>query len=190
MIRSQPLFRNHFIAITTASMMILATVLNPAQAQPALPTGVATSTGTQPDAKIQSLLDRYPGSVVVSADTIRLAPGVLLTLPTASTVIGPQAYSCAYEWVCLYSEANGEGYKLSFYYCGFEDLGRWDFPSGGKWNDKTTSIYNHQTDGTYSIFYNWNGVNAWDQLFGLTAPRTRNLVGTSNNDKIDGIHVC
>jgi hypothetical protein len=237
------MLRKGLFVLTTAVVLGAAVPAGVAHAADAGPVGT-------PSVALRSLLAQYPGSTVFSSDTIRIAPGVLLTLPAdhpanlpvvspgsraASTVaastasrgstpaysgvnpakpaepsgpaapgtgvVTPDAYyhNCAYYYLCLFSESDFTGYKLSLYYCGFVDLGRINFPGGGKWNDKTSSIVNHQTPNTASGFYNWDGVSQWVYVTGLWSYGSfgeyDDGVGIMrslgpDNDIIDGVHVC
>ncbi|WP_329019545.1 hypothetical protein OG271_10200 [Micromonospora rifamycinica] len=178
-------------------------------------------------------MELYPGSEVVSEDTIRIAPGIELSIPanqprgkrvlsreeveaalavpnstrpaapvppqlkankqakSGLVAAGETHYGCAYERVCLYSDAGFvTGYKLSFYTCAFVDLGGVNFPTGGKWNDRMSAYVNNQTDGTTSIFYNWNGASNWSVMFSTVAIDWNSNVGSTYNDKMDAIRVC
>src|SRR5947199_41173 len=69
---------------------------------------------------------------------------------------------CSLYYLCLYEDADfgsPHGYHLAFYNCGFVDIGHIKFPEGGTpapgqpgWNDKVSSIINHQSHGTRSLF--------------------------------------
>jgi len=103
----------------------------------------------------------------------------------------------------LFSEPGFSGYRLSLYYCGFADLIQYNFPTGGYWNDRTSSIVNYQSSGTLSDFYNWDGRHnfvwlaclwSYPETGGNTACGTSSPGAVQNlgadNDTIDGVHVC
>jgi len=62
------------LTFVTVSMVILTSAASPVQAKslPATP---------QHSMALQSLLDYYPGSIAIDENTVRAAPGVLVTLP-------------------------------------------------------------------------------------------------------------
>jgi hypothetical protein len=193
------------LVVGAVGVLLAAGLATPAYAQAAKNT---------PSVALQSLLDMYPGSVAVAPDTIRIAPGILLSLPAGypadkpvpavdsskssaaasfsggGTVSPMSAWSCSYLYLCLYSEDGGLGYRLSLYYCGFVDLGTINFPGGGKWNDKASSAYNHQSPNATSYFYNWDGVYRWVQVGSLQPGWIESFVVAGINDIIDGVHVC
>jgi hypothetical protein len=143
---------------------------------------------------LQSLLKWYPGSTAVSSDTIKIAPGILLSLPLEShgsslAPSGGTISGCSYEYLCLYSNINFGGYRLSFFDCVFENLGDIGFPGGGRWNDKMSSWINNQTPGTVSTFSNWDGVSAFIFVADSQAFSENSWVGWYN-DIVDGVQVC
>lgn len=189
--------------------MILATLASALLLVSAAPVQASSSTAAPSAPTLAWLVGRYPGSTVVAPDTIRIAPGVLLSLPTTAAknstnsekVIakaGGSWNTCTYKYLCLFSEARYSGYKLSLYNCGFVDLGRIDFPGGGKWNDKMSSFVNNQTNDTKSSFYNWDGQYSWDiaTLYddgtGVNWFYALSYLANlgDSNDQIDGARVC
>ncbi|GAA3380818.1 hypothetical protein GCM10020367_69620 [Streptomyces sannanensis] len=91
--------------------------------------------------------------------------------------------NCSYKWTCLYEHSNFDGRRLTWSDCGgILDLSDWGF------SDQTTSWHNNQTSGTKTRVYNWTG--AWTLLWTSTAPSSSSNVGSTNNDKADGIDVC
>ncbi|WP_257002254.1 peptidase inhibitor family I36 protein [Streptomyces sp. WZ.A104] len=90
--------------------------------------------------------------------------------------------NCSYLWTCLYEHSNFDGRRLTWSDCAFHDLSTWGF------NDKTSSWHNNQSRGTVTRVYNWTG--SWTQLWASSAPAQSSYVGSSNNDKADGIRVC
>lgn len=159
-------------------------------------TRTRTSSAASSGVTLQSLLTWYPESTVVSSDTIKIAPGVLLSLPSdghrhmsAISTLAGTVHGCSYEYLCLYSDINFGGYKLSFFDCVFENLGDISFPGGGRWNDKMSSWVNNQTPGTYSTFSNWNGQDAFIFVADSYAYSENSWVGWYN-DIVDGVQVC
>nr|MDT0663357.1 peptidase inhibitor family I36 protein [Micromonospora sp. DSM 115978] len=214
------------VAALATSFFFLAFAASPANA-----TNSADVIGSDsPSVAIASLQELYSGSVIVASDTIKIRPGVFISLPAdhdRATRVEPSGthrlsseeldlrsaeapraphgtgkkkspapeystladlYGCADLHLCLFSGQNFTGYKLSFYYCQFENLGYLAYPGGGYWNDKMSSWVNNQSYDTYSFFYNWNGVDDWlyvDYSIAVTA------WGTPPYDNlVDGVHVC
>lgn len=90
--------------------------------------------------------------------------------------------NCSYTYTCLYENQNFDGRRLSWRDCAFHDLSDFGF------SDKTTSWHNNQTTGTKTYVYNW--VGSWSLIWTSTAPSSNGNVGSTNNDKADGITVC
>ncbi len=104
----------------------------------------------------------------------------------------PPHYGCNYQYLCLFADQGFLGYSISFYTCGFRDLATFNYPTGGKWNDRITGYVNNQTNGTISTFSNWNG-SSFVKLFSSEAIDWNSnigLGGMSYNDIIDGVRVC
>jgi hypothetical protein len=88
------------------------------------------------------------------------------------------------------------GAKLAFYYCRTENLGNYYISAGNSWRDDISSIWNHQTGGVVSYFYDWKlvgyvrvgSLSAGNYLQDLT--RDRAADGGNWNDRIDQVSVC
>ncbi|WFE95788.1 hypothetical protein [Micromonospora sp. WMMD987] len=216
--------------VLLAASTTVAVVANSAPAHAGTPTTPASNMSVA----LQSLMELYPDSTVVSEDTLLIAPGVEITMPASQprnkrvlskaavkaalaapnpqrpapagppearthastaqqgTAAEPSHYGCAYQYLCLWADQGFVGYSISFYTCGFRDLGTINYPTGGKWNDKVTGYVNNQTNGTVSTFSNWNG-SSFVTLFSSEAIDWNSNIGIggmSYNDIIDGVRVC
>lgn len=140
-----------------------------------------------------------PGSRQISATTVELAPGVEMTV--AGAVSAAADSSCASGRLCLWQDVYRGGAKLAFYYCKSEWLGDYsyvDYRDGKRksWRDSVSSIWNNQTGGALSAFYNYHllgdtlvgYLSAGNYLQDLTRDASRD--GGSWNDKIDRVTVC
>jgi len=56
----------------------------------------------------------------------------------------------------------GRGFQLSFTDCTFVDLAQIWYPTGGWWNDKTSSIYNNQSRNTTTNSIHNNKIDSLD----------------------------
>jgi hypothetical protein len=167
--------------------------------------------------QVAEALAANPGSRRISATSVLLAPGVVMTVPgpvsAGATMTVPTQYggqmvvaaalpvsSCPSGWLCVwqhvYRNANQAGAVLRFYYCRTEYLGNYLISAGNSWRDDISSIWNNQTGRVLSGFYDWKGLGY--QLVGyLRAPnylqdltRDRAADGGTWNDRIDQIAVC
>ena len=167
--------------------------------------------------QVTDALAANPGSRRISATSVLLAPGVTMTVPgpvsasatmTVPTQNGGQmrvaaalpVNACPSGWLCVwqhvYRNANQAGAVLRFYYCRTEYLGNYNISAGNSWRDDISSIWNNQTGGVLSGFYDWKALGY--QLVGyLRAPnylqdltRDRAADGGNWNDRIDQIAVC
>ena len=183
------------------------------------PTPLAPSQRSAATANRQAAeaLAANPGSRRISATSVLLAPGVIMSVPgpvstgatmTVPTQNGgqmrvaaalpvnacPSGYLCV--WQHVYRNANQAGAVLRFYYCRTEYLGNYYISSGNSWRDDISSIWNNQTGGVLSGFYDWKALGY--RLVGyLRAPnylqdltRDRAADGGNWNDRIDQIAVC
>jgi hypothetical protein len=117
--------------------------------------------------------------------------GSIAAAPPSQAASAPS--SCPYEYLCLYSGQSYTGYELKLYTCGSFGLENWSYPAGGSWRDKARSIYNHQTPGTTSDFYDTqNGNRIW--LGSLkdydTTGAGFSTLSSKADRKIDFVHVC
>ncbi|MFJ2722044.1 peptidase inhibitor family I36 protein [Streptomyces sp. NPDC087437] len=101
--------------------------------------------------------------------------------------------SCPYKYLCLYSGQNYTGNVKTLYTCESVGLEKYAYPGGGDWRDKTRSIYNHQTSGTKSDFYDTqNGSRMW--VGSLTTYDTVGVgfstLSSTADKKIDFVRVC
>jgi hypothetical protein len=167
--------------------------------------------------QVTDALAANPGSRRISATSVLLAPGVTMTVPgpvsasatmTVPTQNGGQmrvaaalpVNACPSGWLCVwqhvYRNANQAGAVLRFYYCRTEYLGNYNISAGNSWRDDISSIWNNQTGGALSGFYDWKALGY--RLVGyLRAPnylqdltRDRAADGGNWNDRIDQIAVC
>jgi len=216
---------------TLLVVAVLATALSsalPAAANPTtdgaktMPAGVTVADKGKPtpaaaNRQVTAALAANPGSRRISATSVLLAPGVVMTVPgpvsadatmTVPTQNGDQmrvaaalpVSSCPSGWLCVwqhvYRNANQAGAVLRFYYCRTEYLGNYNISAGNSWRDDISSIWNNQTGGALSAFYDWKALGY--RLVGyLRAPkylqdltRDRAADGGNWNDRIDQIAVC
>ena len=142
------------------------------------------------DRQVAGVLAANPGSRRISGTSVLLAPGVVMTLAAAADT------SCASGYLCMWQHVYRAGAKLAFYYCRTENLGNYYISAGNSWRDDISSIWNHQTGGVVSYFYDWKGLgyvrvgslSAGNYLQDLT--RDRAADGGNWNDRIDQIAVC
>jgi hypothetical protein len=165
------------------------------------------------DRQVAAVLAANPGSRRISATSVLLAPGVVMTVPgpvaagstmTVPTPSGGQMVvaaaaadsTCASGWLCMWQHIYRAGARLAFYYCRTENLGNYSISSGNSWRDDISSIWNHQTGGVVSYFYDWKlvgyvrvgSLSAGNYLQDLT--RDRAADGGNWNDRIDQVSVC
>jgi len=182
-----------------------------------MPATPAQRSAAAADSRVAAALAANPGSRRISATSVLLAPGVIMTVPgqvatgatmTVPTQNGgqmvvaaalpvnacPSGYLCV--WQHVYRNANQAGAVLRFYYCRTEYLGNYNISAGNSWRDDISSIWNNQTGGVLSGFYDWKALGY--RLVGyLRAPnylqdltRDRAADGGNWNDRIDQIAVC
>jgi hypothetical protein len=140
------------------------------------------------DRQVADALAANPGSRRISPTSVQLAPGVVMTV-AADT-------SCASGWLCMWQHVYRAGAKLAFYSCNTQNLGNYYISPGNSWRDDISSIWNHQTGGVVSYFYDWKGLgyvrvgslSAGNYLQDLT--RDRAADGGNWNDRIDQVSVC
>ena len=85
--------------------------------------------------------------------------------------------------------------QARLYYCNTQNLGNYYISAGNSWRDDISSIWNHQTGGVVSYFYDWKGLgyvrvgslSAGNYLQDLT--RDRAADGGNWNDRIDQVSV-
>jgi hypothetical protein len=165
------------------------------------------------DRQVAAVLAANPGSRRISPTSVLLAPGVVMTVPgpvaagatmTVPTQSGGQMVvaaaaadsTCASGWLCRWQHIYRAGAKLAFYYCRTENLGNYYISAGNSWRDDISSIWNHQTGGVVSYFYDWKlvgyvrvgSLSAGNYLQDLT--RDRAADGGNWNDRIDQVSVC
>jgi hypothetical protein len=165
------------------------------------------------DRQVAAVLAANPGSRRISPTSVLLAPGVVMTVPgpvaagatmTVPTQSGGQMVvaaaaadsTCASGWLCMWQHIYRAGAKLAFYYCRTEYLGNYYISSGNSWRDDISSIWNNQTGGVLSGFYDWKlagyrlvgYLSAGNYLQDLT--RDRAADGGNWNDRIDQVAVC
>jgi hypothetical protein len=161
--------------------------------------------------QVAAVLAANPGSRRISPTSVLLAPGVVVTVPgpvtagATMTVPVPRSRqvtvaaadtSCASGWLCMWQHVYRAGARLAFYYCNTQNLSNYYISPGNSWRDDISSIWNHQTGGVVSYFYDWKGLgyvrvgslSAGNYLQDLT--RDRAADGGNWNDRIDQVAVC
>jgi hypothetical protein len=206
-------------AVATAIAVVA--IAGPATAASATPSGSPASP-PGPESTVQARVDAAlranPGSHRVGDNAVEISKGVLIVAAPQRTVgsVSPQAPGdlggCSLYNLCLYEDAgfgSPHGYYLAFYNCGFVDIGKLKFPEGGpaepgqpRWNDRVSSIINHQTHGVRSLFYNfgYSPVTGQEQFLYLDSlyaygywrdlSSNHSWDGKPMNDVIDGTVVC
>ncbi|WP_344417891.1 hypothetical protein [Pseudonocardia ailaonensis] len=147
-------------------MVALAATAPMASAAPGSVSPSAAEQKRNIDESLKVIISSNPGATRVDSNTVELANGVVVNMAfdeqkaaarkagnTAKTLAGP---GCSYGYLCIWDDP---GYRLSFYYCGFVNIG-----SQYGWSDRLREIENNQTSGTWSYFYNWTG-SAWSFVF-------------------------
>jgi hypothetical protein len=188
----------------------------PAGGKP-MPLAAGQRSAAAADRQVAEAVAANPGSRRISATSVLLAPGVVMTVPgpvgagatmTIPTQNGgqmavaaalpvnacPSGYLCV--WQHVYRNANEPGAVLRLYFCRTENLGNYYISPGNSWRDDISSIWNNQTGQVLSGFYDWKGLGY--RLVGyLRAPnylqdltRDRAADGGNWNDRIDQVSVC
>jgi hypothetical protein len=184
-----------------AALFLVALSAAPAEA-------ASPSAAVRTEQKVSQALKLHPGWQRIGTDSVRSEDGMVMTFVPATrrtgqagVVNGPPT-GCNYKNLCVYANAqdfwHGGGWYAPLYDCDNLNLGHKPFPDGGYWNDKISAIYNHQTPGTTSDFYDYSGhgtvwihilaVSSGNYLLNLANNRAED--GGPLNDRIDGIHVC
>ncbi|MGW0775907.1 peptidase inhibitor family I36 protein [Streptomyces sp. NPDC002835] len=170
-----------------------ATTLDSTIAAQAERAGLSTSEVAGLQKQIDEQLEITPGGEQIGVNQVAWRDGkTIMTFPLPGekkaravgepvTTLGTA--NCSYTWTCLYEHASYEGRRLTWQDCAFNNLSTWGF------NDKASSWHNNQTSGTVTRVYNWTG-SSWSQIWSSTAPSRDSYVGSSDNDKADGIRVC
>lgn len=192
-------------AVVCATMLsTLALISSPAHAE-----AQGTSSPASVNRQVTEVLQANPGSRRISETSVLLAPGVIMTVPGAieasatmtvpsrdgrQATVSAASTSCPSQYLCLWEHVWRGGARLAFYYCGYVDLYRYRLNQYTLWDDDVSSIWNNQTGGVVSWFYDtdYGGllgtVSAGNYLQDLT--RDRALGGGNWNDRIDRVKVC
>jgi peptidase inhibitor family I36 len=191
------------VVVCTMALSTLA-LISPAHAR-----AQGTSSVAAVNRRVAEVLEANPGSRRISDTSVLLAPGIIMTVPgpveTRATMTVPSrdggqvtvsaaSTSCPYQYLCLWEHVWRGGERLAFYYCGYVDLYKYRLNASSYWNNKVSSIWNNQSGGVVSWFYdtNYGGllgtVSAGNYLQDLT--RDRALDGGNWNDRIDRVKVC
>jgi hypothetical protein len=161
----------------------------------------AKAEGTSPaaaaDRQVAEVLQANPGARRISDTSVLLAPGVVMTVPARGArqvTVSAASTSCPYQYLCMWEHVWRAGARIAFYYCGYVDLYKYRLNSYEYWHNNVSSIWNNQSGGVVSWFYdtNWGGllgtVSAGNYLQDLT--RDSALGGGNWNDRIDRVKVC
>ncbi|MEW2507979.1 MULTISPECIES: hypothetical protein [unclassified Amycolatopsis] len=180
----------HTLLRAMTGLTLAAAIAVPAAAPASAVTPTRFGATVEQQRLVDGILAANPGAHQISATTAELQPGVRESIPAAAaSPRTPARYLCSGGYLCLYENADYQGYQLALYKCGFVDLGTQFMPTSPKtpWYDAVSSVENFQTNGTKSQFYNWNG--HWDLLYTSTAPDGDSWVDEWN-DQADGVNVC
>jgi hypothetical protein len=161
--------------------------------------------------QVAEVLRANPGSRQISATSVLLAPGVVMTVSGPVTAgatmtvplqggkqvtVAATDTSCASGWLCMWQHIYRGGAKLAVYNCNTQNQGNDSISAGNSWRDDISSIWNNQTGGVVSGFYDWKLIayrlvgylSAGNYLQDLT--RDRAADGGNWNDRIDQVAVC
>ena len=214
MLRSRPQPRARRLAavlVTAALATALSGVAPAAAGRKPMPLAPSQRSAAAANRQVAAALKANPGSRRITLTSVLLAPGVVMTVPGPVTAgarmtvpvrggrqvtVAAADTSCASGWLCMWQHIYRAGAKLAFYYCNTQNLGNYYISSGNSWRDDVSSIWNHQTGGVVSYFYDWKGLgyvrvgslSAGNYLQDLT--RDRAADGGNWNDRIDQVSVC
>jgi hypothetical protein len=163
----------------------------------AVPTG-DSAVSAQTAREVNELIRLNPGARQVGPASVELQKGLVATKAPARPgdvhTMGVPT-KCDSGYVCMYDNAqdawNGGGWVLGAYNCGKFNLGNLAHPMGGKWNDRISAVFNNQTGGASTAFYNFDGRFTWGVVAGQDSGHyLLNLADLNKDNIIDGIDVC
>jgi hypothetical protein len=170
----------------------------------------AAATSTQD--LVKATVAANPGARAINETSILVKPGVVITVPgrvppgATMTVPLPDgkkttaAATCASGWLCMWQNPYRGGAKIAFYYCTTELMAnhRYVDTDGTRktWKDTVSSIWNNQTGGAVSYFYNfWWG--SYHRMGSLSAGNylqdlrlDASAEGGNWDNKLDRVSVC
>jgi hypothetical protein len=167
---------------------------------------VAAGFGSGPSAeasegnpRLRQLLANNPGATVAGPDSIAIADGVTLSMPSTRSGAAEVDDLCAYEHLCLFEEWDFKGEKLTIdLNCKLQYLGKFKASDGTSWKDRAHSYINNQPAGTWAMMYDNYGatdvVNPDDWEF-IEASKARGKglnqgVGWMPRSNVDVVRAC
>ena len=179
-----------------------------------LAAGVTSATKAQIEKEVAGVLTHNPGSRRLNATSVLLKPGVVLTVPGptapgakisvsdangAPVMLAASVSDCSLQDLCVWTDPRRTGYRMSFYWCGDEEMSDYYWGSRGQYTfqDNISSIYDHQTGSPVSYFYDYD-IHGGTILVGTMTPGNwldnlaldRARDGRTWDNRIDRIHVC
>lgn len=146
--------------------------------------------------RIAELLAANPEATRLDATSVELEPGAVLTIPDPGGAAAVVTSACLYYYLCMWENVYRGGERLALTDCGLYTLSRWNVRPGNDWRDDISSVWNNQTPGTVSSFYDWRGVG-YRRVLSLSAgnylqdmTRDAAIGGGNLNDRIDQVYVC
>lgn len=180
--------------LVVAVALLVATALG-GVAQAATPSE-GPSASPEVEQRIAELLAANPEATRLDATSVELEPGAVLTVPDPGGAAAVVTSACSYYYLCMWEHVYRGGERLALTECGLYTLTRWNVRPGNDWRDDISSIWNNQTPGTVSSFYDWSGI-AYRRIKDLSAgnylqdlTRDAAIGGGNLNDRIDQVYVC
>lgn len=154
------------------------------------------------DDRVQRLLANNPGARVAGPDSVVTAQGVTLSVPAAQRAAAdpvPETL-CAYEHLCLFSEPEFGGERLTVGTdCVVYPIWMLKMSNGKFWGDDVSSYINNQKAGTWAFMWNNYGAkdtadrNNWELIEGAKAAGKGKATGVAYlpmDDRINVVRAC
>ncbi|WP_165942517.1 peptidase inhibitor family I36 protein [Micromonospora sp. KC721] len=166
--------------------------------------GVGPSAEAAPDDRLQRLLAHNPGSRLAGPDSIITEQGVTLSLPSSTKAnakaAGVPDTLCSYEHLCLFSDAEFSGEKLTVGTdCDVFPIWQLKMSNGRYWGNEVSSYINNQKAGTWAFMWNNYGAidtadrNNWELIEGSRAAGKGLAQGVAwmpRNDMVNVVRPC
>lgn len=167
--------------------------------------------GSSIDPRLAEILAASPSAQQINETSILLAPGAVMTVPgdvePGATFAVPAedggelqlpaaSSACTYQYICLWDGTYRSGARLMLYYCSDQYLSSYPIRPGDDWRDNASSIWNNQSGGVVSRFYDWKylgyrhigSLSAGNYLQDLS--RDPAIGGGNLNNRIDMVRPC